>query len=168
MTKGRKPTYTAAAGAMICAAIAEGASLRKACAAAGVKYATAQLWKESKKAFADLYARACETRRNRLEERLQELFELVHTVAGEENAGAKVQAVKVEIDSIKWILSKWQPARYGDKQHIEVYGKEDAPPVHVAADFSELTPEAQDITLARLRDIVRREQALREREREET
>lgn len=167
MPLGRPTKYTATAATAICEAVSDGASLRKACAGAGVSITTACGWMEKRADFAERYARACSQRQTRMEERLIELYELGHEVAKDEiNPNAKIQAVKLEIEGIKWQLSKLQPARYGDKQHIEVTGKEGAP-VRVASEINELTPEAQDALLARMRDIARREQALAELEKAE-
>lgn len=157
MPRGRKDKYTATAAASICEAVEGGASLRKACAAAGVGLATARRWMEKNTGFADHYARACIHRQNMMEERLLELYEMGHEVAKEEeNTNAKIQAVKLEIDGIKWQLSKLQPARYGDKQQIELTGK-GGNPVRVASELNELTPEAQKALLEKMRGIARRE-----------
>lgn len=167
MPRGAKDKYTATAAASICEAVEDGASLRKACAAAGIGIATARRWMEKRPDLAERYARACFHRQTLMEERLQELYELGHEVARDEmNPNAKIQAVKLEIDGIKWQLSKLQPARYGDKQQIEVTGK-GGEPVRVASELNELTPEAQESLLDRLRDIARREMALEAMAREE-
>lgn len=165
--KGQPTKYTPALATAICEAVEDGASLRKACTAAGVGVATARRWMEKRPDFAERYARACSQRQNMMEERLLELYELGHEVAKDEiNPNAKIQAVKIEIDSIKWQLSKLQPGRYGDKQQIEVTGK-GGEPVRVASELNELTPEAQESLLDRLRDIARREMELEAMAKEE-
>lgn len=166
--KGKPAKYTATAGASICEAVAGGASLRKACAVAGIGIATARRWMEQRPDFGQMYARACEKRQSLMEERIQELYEMAHDVAKDDvNPNAKIQAVKLELDGIKWQLSKLQPARYGEKQQIEVSGK-GCEPVRVASELNELTPEAQETLLDRLRDIARREMALAAKEQEES
>ena len=58
-----------------------------------------------------------------MEERLLDLCEQAHEVAQDANSGhARVQAVKLEIDTLKWQLCKLMPARYGDKQTLEMMG----------------------------------------------
>lgn len=168
MPPGVKEKYKATAGTSICEAVAGGASLRKACAVAGIGIATARRWMEQRPDFGQMYARACETRQCLMEERIQELYEMAHDVAKDDvNPNAKIQAVKLELDGIKWQLSKLQPARYGEKQQIEVTGK-GCEPVRVASELNELTPEAQETLLDRLRDIARREMALAAKEQEES
>lgn len=168
-SKERPSKYTAAVADAICEAVADGASLRAACRAVGVKYPTAQLWRKTKPDFADRYARACECRLDALEDKLLDLYALGHEVAlDSEHGRERLQAVKLEIDSIKWTLCKLRPARYGERQSVELNGNADAPPVRVTSDFNELTEEAQRELLDRMHNMVKRVHALEEMEKEET
>ena len=133
--KGQGSRYTVAAGERICARVAEGMSLRKAAAEEHVTHSTVLEWAEAHPAFGDRYARACERRLWVLQDRVLELMELGHEVARDEGCGnARLQAVKLEIDTIKWMLCKLVPKRFGDKSQMEITGKDGADllPKHTA------------------------------------
>ena len=120
-SKGRPAKYTAPLATAICEAVEDGASLRRACVAAGVRYATAQGWLKSKPAFADRYARACEIRLSLLEDRITELLEDLEKAAFDpENGMRLIQAIKIEIDAVKWQLCKLIPRRYGNAAQMEL------------------------------------------------
>lgn len=104
-----------AAGERVCELIAEGGFLRSAGDAVGVSASTVLRWARANEGFAERYARACEVRLAVLEERLLELCVLGHEVARDEVCGhARLQAVKLEVDTLKWMLSKLVRGRFGD------------------------------------------------------
>lgn len=126
--KGRPSRYTQALAERICAAVANGKSLRIAAGAEGVKWPTARDWLQKHAAFSDQYARACEARLELLEGRMLELMERGHEVAMDETCAAqRLNAVKLEMDNIKWILCKLLPRKYGEKAALELTGAEGAP-----------------------------------------
>lgn len=126
--KGRPSRYSHALAERICAAVANGKSLHKAAEAEGVKWTTARDWLQKHAAFSARYARACGARLELLEGRMLELMERGHEVAMDETGAAtRLNAVKLEIDSIKWILCKLLPRKYGDKAALELTGAEGAP-----------------------------------------
>ena len=136
-SKGRPAKYTAPLATAICEAVEDGASLRRACVAAGVRYATAQGWLKSKPAFADRYARACEIRLSLLEDRITELLEDLEKAAFDpENGMRLIQAIKIEIDAVKWQLCKLIPRKYGDRTQmtLETKNPADILPQHTAAE----------------------------------
>ena len=133
--RGGQSRYTVAAGERICAAIAEGASLRKAAEAEGVTHRTVLDWAAAHERFGTQYARACELRLAVLEDKVLTLCELGHEVARDEECGhARLQAVKLEIDTLKWLLCKLVPKRFGDRTQMEITGKDGADllPQHTA------------------------------------
>ena len=121
--RGGQSRYTVAAGERICAAIAEGASLRKAAEAEGVTHRTVLDWAAAHERFGTQYARACELRLAVLEDK-------VLTLCGH----TRLQAVKLEIDTLKWLLCKLVPKRFGDRTQMEITGKDGADllPKHTA------------------------------------
>jgi len=126
--KGRPSRYSHALAERICAAVANGKSLHQAAVAEGVKWTTVRDWVQKHAAFSAKYARACEARLELLEGRMLELMERGHEVAMDETCAAtRLNAVKLEIDSIKWILCKLLPRKYGDKAALELTGAEGAP-----------------------------------------
>lgn len=112
---GRQSKFTLAAGERVCALIADGGFLRSAGDAVGVSASTVLRWARANEGFAERYARACEVRLAVLEERLLELCALGHEAALDAECGqVRLQAVKLEIDTLKWILSKLVRQRFGD------------------------------------------------------
>ena len=133
--RGGQSRYTVAAGERICVAIAEGASLRKAAEAEGVTHRTVLDWAAAHERFGTQYARACEVRLAVLEDKVLTLCELGHEVARDEECGhTRLQAVKLEIDTLKWLLCKLVPKKYGDRTQMEITGKDGADllPKHTA------------------------------------
>lgn len=133
--KGGQSRYTVAAGERICARVAEGMSLRKAAGEEHVTHSTVLEWAAAHPAFADQYARACERRLAVLQDRILELMELGHEVALDTECGnVRLQAVKLEIDTLKWLLCKLVPKKYGDRTQMEITGKDGADllPKHTA------------------------------------
>lgn len=76
------------------------------------------LTEPDKQEFRELYARARELRMDRIVRRIFFLSREAKTAAygkpGTGEAGARVQAYKLEIDALKWILSKEYAKQYGD------------------------------------------------------
>lgn len=126
--KGRPSRYTHALAERICAAVANGKSLNKAAGAEGVKWTTVRDWVQKHAAFSAMYARACEARLELLEGRMLELMERGHEVAMDAACAAtRLNAVKLEMDNIKWILCKLLPRKYGEKAALELTGAEGSP-----------------------------------------
>ncbi len=125
--RGGQSRYSVAVGERICAAVAGGMSLRRAADAEGVGIATVLRWVEAWPGFAEQYARACEVRLAVLEDRILELCVQGHEVALDEVCGReRLQAVKLEVDSLKWLLCKLVPKRFGDRAQMEVTGRDGA------------------------------------------
>lgn len=92
---------------------------------------TVHRWLNEIPGFRLQYASARELRKDALLDRLEWLSRtaLSHATGmpGTGEAGARVQAVKLEIDAIKWILSKEYPREYGELIKQEVSGPEGGP-----------------------------------------
>lgn len=66
-------------------------------------------------------ARACEEWLNALEEKLLDLCERGHEVSVcEGSGGVMLQAVKLEVDTLKWMLAKLMPKKYGERASVAV------------------------------------------------
>ena len=85
-------------------------------------------WLNDKPDFAKQYARARELRKDALVDRMMALAkdakDNAHGMPGTGEAGARVTAYKIEIDAIKWILSKEYARDYGDLLKQEISGPE--------------------------------------------
>lgn len=120
----------------LCKSVANGEPLTVACQREGVEVSVAFRWLERVEELRQMYARACEMRLNVLEEKLFVLCNKAHEVACDELSGReRLQAVKLEIDTLKWYLSKLRRAKFGEKQVVEVTGK-DGEKLEAKADFS--------------------------------
>lgn len=109
----------------LCAVVAGGVPLTRACDAEGVKISTVFDWLQRVPELRGMYARACETRLQVLEERVLELCVLGHEAALDELTGKdRLAAIKLEIDTLKWMLSKLMRCKYGERQVVELMGKD--------------------------------------------
>lgn len=119
---------------LICAELAEGKSLRKACELHDTKHSTWLLWVKERPALADQYARAREQGYQLLADELidisdEEAVMVRHPKGGEEDEKAEVvfdaTAVarnRLRVDTRKWMLSKMLPKIYGDKLDLNHSG----------------------------------------------
>lgn len=135
---GRPSKYSVALADRICDHIRCGCSLRKAAEKEGVSAPTVMNWVHENRTFSEQYARACEERLAALEDKLLDLCEKGHEVAPRfEIGGTMLQAVKLEIDTLKWMLSKLMPKKYGDRKAVELTGANGGP-VEMITDHDEV------------------------------
>ncbi len=133
---GRPSTYTDEIAADICAQLSQGVSLRTVCKADNMPDAsTVFRWLAANGDFREQYARAkAESADAMAEDMLAIADEIEDKIVGDDRSdGARVQAQKVRVDTRKWLASKLQPKKYGDR--IEV----------VPPGGDTLTPEAEAI-----------------------
>lgn len=113
--------FTQDAADSICDLIAEGASLRAVCRLPDQPSASAVFkWLSEQPAFAEQYARACEARAETMFEEMLDIADesAFDTVIGENGDRANAEWIsrsKLRVDTRKWMLSKMQPKKYGDK-----------------------------------------------------
>lgn len=99
----------------IIADVANGTSARAACLSRGVAISTFLDWvQQDRDGLSERYAHARATQVDALAE---EILDVARS-ATPENANAK----KVELDALKWILSRRAPGKYGDRLSTEVSG----------------------------------------------
>ncbi|MCH5285599.1 MAG: helix-turn-helix domain-containing protein [Akkermansiaceae bacterium] len=127
---GRPCAYTAKVGAAVCELIADGASRREAARVLNIPRRTLEAWLERKPEFKARYEVAAQARLYLMEERLLELSEEAARVAQEAQdaslARVRLEAIKMEMDAVKWQLCKLLPRKYGDKSQMEISGKDGA------------------------------------------
>ncbi len=145
---GRPRKYNEALAERLCDAIADGLSLKRAAALCGVGPSSVRRWMDAVPGFKARYARACELRLLLLEEKLLDLCEEGHDAAVDSEGGsARLRAVKLEIDTIKWQLSKLLPRQYGEKSA----GAEGELPLSARMDREEMAVFAEMLAAARAR-----------------
>lgn len=104
----------------VLASMAEGPSAREACREVGVPVMTFLDWVAADKALSGQYAQAREFGCDALADELMTIAN--QPVGTMDNGGTDTGAVqkqRLQIDTIKWALSKRAPRRYGDKLEID-------------------------------------------------
>lgn len=122
-TPGRT-RFTLALGKRICDRIADGAALLDLSRETGIPYRTMRRWAKDYPGFGRDYEQACEMRLCFLEERILELCRQMHEAAAKGGVAARleIEASRLEIDTIKWMLTRLLPARWGEKSKLELTG----------------------------------------------
>jgi hypothetical protein len=120
----RKLTYTEALGAKICATIAAGRSVRAACTEHAVPRRTFTDWTGKYSAFAEAVEAAKAEGIEALRDQIETLADQAQGIAlaGGTNANALVNALRVEIDTKKWLLARLAPGQFGDRVTSEITG----------------------------------------------
>lgn len=126
---GRPSSFSPDVAEEICTRMAEGKGLRQICALNDMpERRTVLRWLESSSDFRHQYARAREALMDWYSE---EILKIAFDDAGDVfidgekvvNDHARVQRARLKVDTLKWIMSKLAPRRYGDNP------VEEAPPV---------------------------------------
>jgi hypothetical protein len=124
---GQKSTYTAWAGEMICAGLAEGHSLLATCEALGIAYPTARLWEEENPEHAANATRARAMGCHALADQALAIADtprlgIVRTTKADGSIEERQEDMtahrRLQIDTRKWLLAKWLPKVYGDKLEL--------------------------------------------------
>ena len=108
-----------------CEAFASGLTLTEAAKSVGLSRPTIQSWVTRYETFATQYAQA---RQAKLDLMSEGLAALAAQARGQ--PASEVQAVKLEVDTHKWLLSKLEPHTYGDKLDVTSKGEALAAPSH--------------------------------------
>ncbi|MFI8608518.1 hypothetical protein ACIGFL_09355 [Pseudomonas sp. NPDC077649] len=128
---GRPSSYTEAIGIALCAAIAEGMSLRSACALPGMPdVSTVIRWlaDEERAEFCAQYARAREDRADLLAEEILQIADDGRNDTQVDEDGNVfidhdvIARSRLRVDARKWLASKMAPKKYGDKITAEHTG----------------------------------------------
>lgn len=104
----------------ICARLAEGQSLRKACATEGIAPATVLGWVDANPAFSEQYAHARMRGYQLLADEIIDISDdsegdIIDTEHGPKVDAERVARSKLRVDSRKWMLAKMLPKVYGEK-----------------------------------------------------
>lgn len=114
---GRPSKFSQTLADDICARIANGESLRNICRDKSMPDKTTVLrWVDDNNDFCDQYARACARREDSF---FDDLIEIADSVTAD---AAEVAKARVQIDARKWVLSRMNPKKYGDRVQQEVSG----------------------------------------------
>lgn len=102
----------------VCRAISKGDSVQEACRENGIRAARLHEWTREDSVLASIYARAREQQAHSLAERA---IAVSREAFGRDTAG--VQAARLEVDTLKWYVSKIAPKLYGERLLIEDEGE---------------------------------------------
>lgn len=115
MAGGRPSTYSESLINEICERRAMGESMKAICGDDHMpSRSTVHKWLAEQPEFSDRYARACEIDADIEFDALQDI--------ADEATPQDVQVAKLRIDTRKWVLSKRNPKKWGDRQEIEHTG----------------------------------------------
>lgn len=132
---GRPSKHTEEVALEICRRIADGESLRQICLLDHMpERATIMRWLQAHPEFREQYARARELQADYWAE---EILDIAHDGRNDwevrecERTGKErivinneaVQRSRLRVDTLKWIMSKQAPKKYGDKIEVENTGK---------------------------------------------
>jgi len=113
---GRPSIYTDELAARICERRSAGESVRRICRDDDMPSTTTVMrWLGDNPEFRVQYARACEIDAETEFDALQDI--------ADEATPQDVQVAKLRIDTRKWVLSKRNPKKYGERQEIEHSGE---------------------------------------------
>lgn len=125
--EANKPVeYSKEIGDRICFEITNGKSLRTVLKEDDMPVgSTFFYWLREHEDLQKQYARACEERTEAMLEDMQEIAESVDL-----KNGLSVQKARLQIDTMKWIMSKQKPKKYGDKLDLTSDGKALPTPIY--------------------------------------
>jgi len=163
--------YTPELGDRICAALADGKSLRSVCRLEGMPSKSAVFsWLREHEAFAKNYAVAVSDRADAVFEEMFEIADdasndfLAEKIDGGTEGGAggeagaqpdpslyvykfrkeHVQRSRLRIETRKWALARMNPKKYGDKMTAELTGAEGGPITVELVRFSDKKKQGSD------------------------
>lgn len=145
--EGRPNEYTQEKANEICHELSQGISLRTVCLAEDMPAAgTVFRWLSENKEFQEQYARAKEESADAMAEEILTLSDGAIGViksGAEKKSSALAQAVRLQVDTRKWIMSKMKPKKYGDKVDVTSDGKAIEGNTIVFKDFHGTPPKSK-------------------------
>jgi hypothetical protein len=132
---GRPSAFTEEKAQEICRRIAEGESMRHICLLEGMpSQSMIYRWLDENKSFREQYAHAREKQADAFLDQIQEIahdgrndWEIQECERTKQDRivlhAEHVQRSRLRVDTLKWVMSKLAPKKYGDKLDIEHSGK---------------------------------------------
>ncbi len=125
---GRPSDYSQELGDRICNELSEGISLRTVCLAEDMPSKTTVFrWLRENKEFRNQYATAKDESADALFEETIDIADGSVDEAKQADpkaSGAVVNAIRLKVDTRKWMMSKMKPKKYGDKLDMTTNGKD--------------------------------------------
>lgn len=130
----RPSEYTQEIANKICEELATGKSLRTVCLGEDMPaIKTVFNWFKSYPLFLQQYAQAKQESADAMAEEILDLSDGAIAViknGAEKKSNALAQAVKLQVDTRKWIMSKMKPKKYGEKLDLTSLGKRLPTPIY--------------------------------------
>jgi len=101
--------------------VSSGKTLSQVCREMGISRCEIYRERENDEAFRDSYARA---RKAQAESMVDDLLELAATPCSTTD---EIQQLRINVDLQKWVTARAHPAMFGDKQAVELSGKDGGP-----------------------------------------
>lgn len=144
MPAGRPTDYTPEKAAEICRRIAAGESLSRICRSEGMPVReTVRLWRKAHPEFMADYAQA---RIEQAEVYFDDVIDMADSATPED-----VQAVKLAVDSRKWVLARMDAMKYGDRASLNIGGQDGNPvkteSVSIKVDTDAMPDDERDVLL---------------------
>jgi hypothetical protein len=140
--------YTEELAADICHRIAEGSSLRLVCQAEDMpSTSTVMRWAKDKDEFREQYVHACAMRAEKLADEILEIADdgsndFMTITKGDASYEVEnkewTSRSKLRVEARKWLLSKLEPKKYGDKLDVTSGGEKVAPQFYIMPDGSRI------------------------------
>jgi hypothetical protein len=133
MPAGRPTDYSPALAAEICEAIASGKKVSEICQSDHMPVtSTVYLWIGKHKEFSDQYAKAQADRSNLMADEILEIadnsgFDAVVVDGKAVVNGEAINRARLRVDTRKWLMSKMQPKKYGDKLETTLQNPDGSP-----------------------------------------
>jgi hypothetical protein len=125
---GRPSDYSQGLADTICEMLADGKSLRSVCALDGMPTArTVFNWFRTYPEFLQQYTRAKQESADAMAEDILEISDgaiAVIKAGAEKKSGAIAQAVRLQVDTRRWLMSKMKPKKYGDTLDVTSGGEQ--------------------------------------------
>lgn len=118
---GRPTIYTEELAAKICSELSQGIPLRTVCKADDMPGTTTVfVWLGNNEGFREQYARAKAESADAMAEDMLGIADEIETkiVGDDRSDSARVQAQRIRVETRKWLASKLQPKKYGDKLEV--------------------------------------------------
>lgn len=140
--------FTKEKAKIVCEMLEKGKMVKAIEERLGLSRSTLYRWQEQNEEFREQYARAREKGFDRIAEEMLEIASneqiTTTTITSDNGVTTKeednIQSRRLQVDTRKWLLSKWAKRKYGDSASLEMTGK-DGNAIEIKAQMETLNPK---------------------------
>lgn len=144
--------FTKEKAKIVCEMLEKGKMVKAIEERLGLSRSTLYRWQEQNEEFREQYARAREKGFDRIAEEMLEIASneqiTTTTITSDNGVTTKeednIQSRRLQVDTRKWLLSKWAKRKYGDQKSVEMTGK-DGNAIEIKAQVETLNPKQQAV-----------------------